>query len=214
VDTYGRSIGITRQDLINDDIGLLQDIPTVLGAESSRTVSDVLFETLATAPATFFSAGNGNLLTGTESALSVQSLQTAVQALMTMKDADGRVIGLRPRSLVVPAALWGTASGILNSQQLWRDGTSDLQPSGNPAADLNLTLVIEGRLDAYSVTAWYLSADAQAGGMLAAFLNGQQGIFLDQRDQPPEFLGTIYRAYMDFGIALGEHRALIKANGA
>jgi hypothetical protein len=213
IDTFARMLGITRQDLISDDVGILQDLPRILGAESARTLNDLFFSTLTNA-GTFFSAGNNNLLTGTESVLAVASLSTAIKQLRTMSDSDGRVIGLRPRSLVVPAALEQTARGILNSQQLWRDGTADLQPSGNPLEGLNLELVVEPRLDAASATAWYVWADSSAGGMLAAFLGGVPGIKVEEQPQPFNLLGIQFRAYMDFGISMGEHRAIIKSDGA
>jgi hypothetical protein len=185
----------------------------MFGNEALRTVSDLFFDKLATAPASFFSAANNNLLTGTESALSATSLQMAIKQLRLQADPDGRTIGMVPRVLVVPPSLEGTARSLLNSQQLWRDGTADLQPSGNMFAPLNLELVVESRLEAYSATSWYLSSGPQGDGLLIVYLRGRQAIHFDSDEQPPQFLGVLYRAYLDVGVSLGDHRAIVKATG-
>jgi phage major head subunit gpT-like protein/phage head maturation protease len=157
--TYGKLVSIDRTAIVNDDLGILQELPSILGAEGARTVSDLVFGLLNGAGADFFSAGNGNLLTGASSELSFDALAEAIKRVRTQKDRDGRLIGLVPTTLLVPAALEAKARQLLNSQQLFRSGGDQL-PMGNPLAAAGLELVVEPRLDGASTKTWYLFARA------------------------------------------------------
>jgi hypothetical protein len=212
VATYGKFISIDRTAIVNDDLAILQDLPTILGTESARTVSDLVFDLLNQAGSGFFSPSKGNLLTGASSELSFDALAEAIKRIRTQKDRDGRPIGLVPTTLLVPAALEAKARQLLNSQQLFRSGGDQL-PMGNPLASAGLQLVVEPRLDSASTKAWYLFARPTDSPILVAFLRGNQGVTVEQVDPPAERLGYVWRAYMDVGAALGEYRAVVKATG-
>lgn len=213
VETFGKVFGITRQHIINDDLGILTDLPLILGAEAVRSVSDLFFDTLIGA-GSFFSSGNGNLLEA-GSALGVASLGNAIKTLRTRKDRDNRIIGFRPVTLLVPAALESTARQVLNSTELWRDmDGGDQLPTGNPFSGVSIALAVEPRLDASSATAWYLFAETRHGAMLIAFLRGQESPTVEQGETPFDTLGQQWRGVLDFGVSLGEYRAVVKATGA
>lgn len=211
VATYGKMFGITREDIINDDLGLLTDIPLILGNEGSRAVADQVFSAITGNAGSFFSVGHANLTHGD---LDVDGVGEAVRMLRVQADADGRVIGFRPATLVVPAAREAEARVLLSSMALARDLSTDQQPTGNPLAGLNLTLVVEPRLDANSTADWYLFSPGSDGAILAAFLDGVQGPRVESQEAPFNRLGIQYRAYMDFGISLAEHRAAVKSDVA
>jgi hypothetical protein len=212
VATYGKLISIDRTAIVNDDLGILQELPTIIGQEGARTVSDLVFGLINEAGSGFFSASKGNLLTGASSELGFNSLAEVIKRIRTQKDRDGRLIGLVPTILLVPAALEAKARQLLNSQQLFRSGGDQL-PMGNPLASAGLELVVEPRLDSASTKAWYLFARPTDAAILVAFLNGNQGVTVEQVDPPAERLGYVWRAYMDVGAALGEYRAVVKATG-
>jgi hypothetical protein len=88
VETYGKLISIDRTAIVNDDLGILQELPSILGAEGARTVSDLVFGLLNGAGADFFSAGNGNLLTGASSEPSVDALAEAIKRIRTQKKPE------------------------------------------------------------------------------------------------------------------------------
>jgi len=102
-------------------------------SEDSRTVSDLVFGLLNDAGGGFFSASKGNLLTGASSEPSVDALAEAIKRIRTQKNRNGRLIGLVPTTLLVPAALAAKARQVLNSQQLFRS-SSDQLPVDNPLA--------------------------------------------------------------------------------
>jgi hypothetical protein len=213
VSTYARMFGVTRQDLIDDNTQILSDLPTVLGNEATRTVSDVMFGLIASNAGSFFSTANGNNMTGTTSALSMTSLGTAIATLRTRKDSDNRIIGFEPYTVLVPAALEATANSLVMSQLL--TGISGTQmPAGNWIAELNMKVTTEPRLDATSTTAWYLFAEPMNGAVLLALLNGQQGPTVETKESEAEYLGLQFRAYLDFGVNLAEYRAVVRGVGA
>lgn len=207
--TYGKMFGLTREDIINDDLGLLNDIPVVLGSEGARTVSDLVFATIIANAGSFFSVGNGNQIT---TALGLAGLGEAVAKLRTRTDGDGRVIGLVPSVLLVPAALEATALGLVTSLAIGpgQDQAANL-PTANPWRSI-ATAVVESRLDAASTTDWYLFGEARHGAVLAAFLNGKTSPTVESVPTEARFLGINWRAYLDFGISLGEHRSVIKSD--
>jgi phage major head subunit gpT-like protein len=59
VETYGRMFAITRQDIINDDLGALTAIPKKLGRGAALKLNDV-FWTVFLNNSTFFASGNAN----------------------------------------------------------------------------------------------------------------------------------------------------------
>jgi hypothetical protein len=213
VATYARMLQLNRQDVINDDLSLFDSLPTILAAEGSRLVNDLVFAELTGGlAATFFSTANKNLLEGAGSALSITSLGNAIKTLRTQTDSGGRLIGLQPAVLTVPASLEATARQVLNSIEVARSG--DQLATGNPWNGMPMELVVEPRLDAASVTAWYLSSRATDGGLLAAFLRGVEGPQVEQANLEGAYLGIGMRAYLDCGAARGEQRAIVRANGA
>ena len=64
IGTYGKIFSVPRADLIDDNVGLLNEIPMVIGNDSSRGIADTFFSTHTGPSATmdFFTAGNTNLL--------------------------------------------------------------------------------------------------------------------------------------------------------
>lgn len=209
VKTYGRMFQLTREDVVNDDAGLLNDLPTLLGVESARTVSDLFFDLVIANTGSHWSVGNNNLIT---TALGLTGLSDAVKKLRTQVDSDDRIIGFQPVTLVVPAALEQTARALLNSVTLMRDQASDNQPTGNPIAGLNLALVVEPRLDAASTIDWYLFARPSDAPMLVSFLNGREGVIVESQEAAFNTLGMQWRAFMDTGVDYGEPKASVKAD--
>jgi hypothetical protein len=120
-------------------------------------------------------------------------------------------LGLTPAVLLVPAALEFTAKQILVSEEISRIASQDQLATGNPYRDSGIIAVAEPRLDADSATSWYLCSLPMWSAFIAAFLDGRQGCVVEEPIVPHDVLGISYRAYMDVGVALGEHRASIKS---
>jgi len=79
IDTYGKIIALTRQMIINDDLGAFLQIPRVLGRQSALAVESAVFTLLLSNPGGFFSTTNKNFSSGASSALQINALTLAEQ---------------------------------------------------------------------------------------------------------------------------------------
>lgn len=120
VNKYGRKMGISWEMLINDDLGLIRDIPIRLGRAARRSewrFATDLFVGTTGPDGTFYSGGNGNVVTSNP-VLSLNAFQTAMTVLSAMRDSAGEPIVIDMVHLVVPPALEVVAQNILNATQL------------------------------------------------------------------------------------------------
>ena len=125
----GKALRLSWRLLMNDDLDAFAEIPAILGRGGRRTISrfatGLLFD--ANGPnASFFTVGNGNLITG-EPPLSVTSLGDAIQQFAAFTDSEGEPILLEGMRLVHGPGLRVTVQNILN--QL----TVDLTEAGGTA---------------------------------------------------------------------------------
>jgi len=222
VSTWGKMLGITRKDLINDDLGVFTDVAGRLGREAARCISDEVFRLLLANTGSFFADGNSNILEGAETVLGFDSLSAALNNMSARTDSAGNNLDIEPRVLLVPSALELTARQLLASDAVQRyvSETIDNAPSGNPLRRETLSLIIEPRLDNTvkygnaSSTAWYLWPAPSEAGLLVAFLNGKEQPTVEQSDSDFNTLGVQFRVYHDFGCSFGDPLATLKITGS
>ena len=217
-DTYARMLAITRQHIINDDIGALTSIPQKLGRGAANKLNDIFWrEFLNPTTANFFSAGNANVNTGVAN-MTVGGLAATEAIFLAQTDPDGLPLGIEPKILVVPTALKTAALTLMNSQFLI-DGTGTaVQGSAN---------IWQGRFKV--VTSPYLSNSAYTGFDAAAWymlaspgdlplieivaLNGRVEPVVETADADFNVLGVQMRGYSDVGVRVQEPRAGVRADG-
>jgi phage major head subunit gpT-like protein len=220
IDTYGKIIALTRQMMINDDLGAFLQIPRILGRQSALAVESAVFTLLLSNPSNFFSAGNKNLITGASSALQISSLTTAEQTFADQTDKDGKPILLTAAILLVPTALKVTAQQLMTETRVNETTTTDKpKPANNPHAGkweplaspyLNSQGIAGG-----SATAWYLLANPNdVAAMEIAYLRGQRSPVIESGETDFDTLGMKWRGYFDFGVAMQDFRAAVKSTGA
>jgi hypothetical protein len=218
IDTFGRMLSIDRRDLINDDLGVFDEAARAMGQAAMRKLSDLVYDTVLTNAGPFFSSGNANLLTGVDTALGVDSLELAIAAMLTQRDAEGNNLDIRPATLVVPPELQSTARAVLESEFITAPANA---PTGNSMRKA-VALEVEPRLSnaakfgaKASLKAWYLFGAASASPVIAAFLNGRQVPTVEYfgLTQDANRLAATWRVYFDFGAALCDPRAAVRAKG-
>ena len=213
--TYGRIVSITRQVIINDDLGAFTRIPAAFGVAAATLESDTVWGIITSNPAmgdgvTLFHANHANLNTGAGSALALAGLGAGMAAMAKQKGLDGvTVLNVQPRYLVVPVALQLTAFQMI-APNLAPAKSADLVPDYIRA----LTPIAEPRLDAASTTAWYLFASPdQIDTIEYAYLEGQDGVYIETR-QGFDVDGVEIKARLDFGAKAIDWRGLQKNVGA
>lgn len=179
--TYGKVVAVTRQTIINDDLGAFTRLPEMFGRAAADLESDTVWGILTGNPAmgdgvTLFHATHGNLA-GTGAVISVPTLGDGRAAMRKQKGLNGRFINVMAKYLLVPAAIETTAEQFVTQTNIIYTKSSDYNPFAN-----KLQVVAEPRLDAVSAISWYLAADpAQIDTIEYAYLEGQEGVYLESR---------------------------------
>jgi ATP-dependent Clp endopeptidase proteolytic subunit ClpP len=215
ISTWGRIFQITRQALVNDDLGAFTTLPQAFGAAAARKECDEVYSILTTNAAmgdgvALFHATHANL-TASGTALSTASLGVA-RALMRKQMGSGGLgyLNVVPAFLIVPAAL-ETAAEILVASTV-KVGGSNAEPNSDFIR--SLTVVVDPRLDTASATAWYLASQpSQVDTVELAYLRGQRGVFTEE-DRDFETDAMKLKARLDFGCAAIDWKGLYKNPGA
>ena len=118
VQKRGRKIPFSWESMINDDLQAFAETPIALGRAAKRTIerfAESLICDTNGPEATFFSSGNGNLVTNK---LNVAGLNAAASAMYALTDAGDEPILNEPAVLAVPPALKLTALQLVKTLQV------------------------------------------------------------------------------------------------
>lgn len=214
--TYARMLALTRQDIINDDLGAFNDLRSRLGLGAAIKMNKVFWTLwLATANgAAFWTAARGNL--STSSALAEAGLNSAVQKFRDMTAPDGNMMSLEPDRILVPSALEATARKLYVSQEV-RDTTASTKFLTSNIWQNKFRPIVVPELGnssytGYSATNWWMLANpAILASAIMCFLNGQESPTIESADADFNTLGIQLRGYHDFGAAMSEYRASVEA---
>ena len=224
--TYGKMLGINRQQIINDDLGAFDDLRTRLGRGGAKKFNNVFWAAFMD-NSSFFTSGNTNYISGSTTNLGVDGvgLEAGVTAFrkMTSPSADGtKRVGVamgRPTIVVVPPELEFIALRLYQSTNVNTGGsaTATSVPNANVHANMYRP-VVQNRLSdsaftGYSTTAWYLFGN-DLKPIVVSFLNGNQTPTVESTDADFDTLGIQFRGYHDFGADKSEYLAGIKSKGA
>jgi hypothetical protein len=220
--TYGKLFAISRQAIINDDMGAFSRIPSAMGRAASRVVGDLAYGVITSNPlmsdgVALFAAGHNNLNESGAGGTPLSADATGTAALSAMRnamalqtDVSGSATGLniRPSYLLCPLALEDTARALM---------TDTTQPGqANPGVRNQIrglaTVVTDPRLDADSVTRYYLAAGQQFDTIEVAFLDGNQSPMLEQQ-AGWSIDGTEFKVRIDVAAAPMEYRTWQRDDG-
>lgn len=206
LETFGRIFSISRQALINDDLGAFTRIPAIMGAaarafEAAQIAALIEANPLMADGVAVFAAGHGNL--GTPGALSETTLSEARLLMRRQTGLGGTVIGIGPRFVLVPPALETAAEKLL------ADITPTTTEGANPFAPLEL--VVDPRLT--DEDAFYVAADpARADGIEYAYLEGAPGPQIETK-AGFEVDGMSMKVRLDLGVGWIDHRGWVRNAG-
>lgn len=212
VATYGKLFSLTRQAIINDDLGLFSKIATKYGSAAKRLVNKMVYAQLTgnvkmQDNVALFDAKHGNVAT-TGEALSVKAIAKAITAMRRQKGITGdATLNITPKYLVVPPELEMVAYQIVNSTAAV-DGVN----SGvvNPYKG---RFVVVADAELTDPDAWYLVADAsQHDTIEVTYLNGVETPRLETR-QGFDVDGIEYKVAFDCGVSALDFRGVFKNAG-
>jgi hypothetical protein len=213
--TYGRIIGITRQVIINDDLGVFTNMAQKFGNAVARLESKVVWgiiidnQKMSSDGKAIFHADHANL-TGTGTALSATSLNVGRAMMGKHKDIDNRdLLDIRPKFLLHAPEIAFTVAQLFGSFSPTK--TSDIVPDYVRA----LTPIEENRLSSLNTgLTWHLVADPnQIDTIEYAYLEGNEGPYTET-EQGFDIDGMRVKVRQDFGAAPIDWRGFYRNNGA
>lgn len=203
IDTHGKIISISRQTLVNDDLGWTADLARGLGREAAsfeaRFLVDLLEANSGFGPDMsdgdpLFDAAHANL--GEAAALGQEPLALGRAAMRKQQSLNGDVIGIGPKYLIVPTDLETEGEKLLAA--ITPHSVEDVNPFSN------LTLLVEPRLA--SAIGYYLVADpSQVEGLEYAYLAGAPGPQTETK-VGFEVDGVSVKVRLDFGAGFVDWR--------
>lgn len=223
--TYAKMFGLDRSDIINDDMGALDDLRARIGRGSAKKLNSV-FWTKFLANSSFFTTARANYITGSTTTLLVDGvgLQAAILAFNQLKTstADGaKRVGGRPAILLVPPELEFAAQRIYQSTTVNTGGSSTAESVGNANIHAGKYKPVmcpwlsDSNFTGYSSTAWYLlRLPTDMAAIVVSFLNGVQTPTVESAQADFDRLGIQFRGYHDFGVDFAEYLCGIKSKGA
>lgn len=207
--SYGRQITISRQMMINDDLGAIDRVLSTYGQrvaqfEDKTFYAFALSASMANGTA-MFHADHANLA-NSGTTISVTSVDNGMQALANQKGLDGDTLG------TIPSIILTGPKKALAAKQLIAEVTPTKSSDVNPFAG-DFSHVQTARI---TTNAWYLlTAPGTAGGSnwVHGFLEGAEGPRL-RTDEPFGRQGMAVSIEHDFGVGAQDSRYGYKNSGA
>ena len=211
--TYGKKFTITRQAIINDDLGIFSDVPRKMGQAARRTLAKAVFDLINSNPMLsdgkrLFHADHANVL---PAALINTASVSAMQAAMRLqKDKDGNRIQVPMKGLLTPVALSGQALTVRAAEY-----AVGVDAGRNDPNIVRNTFEVwsDGRLDDKDAAAWYgIANPAFVDAIVVGYLDGNQTPYLEQQ-QGFTVDGVAWKVRLDAAPAIADYRGIYKNPG-
>lgn len=200
--TYSRGVAVTRQMLVNDDLGAFTDFGTMIGRRVADQENALAYElmgqnsgdgpTLTEGNARVFTTGRSNKA-ASGAAISEAALDAGFAAIMGHKSLDGLTLNLQPRYLVTGAAYRGAALRFTrggNRVVADQGANVPLYDTMEPISDANIT-----------GNRWYLFADPSAAPIYAyGYVGGQEAPSIRVQQYVPGRDGILVEVVHDFAV--------------
>ena len=215
--TKGNIINLSRQAIINDDLGAFVGLASMLGKAAARSVEADVYALLALNSGlgptmadskTLFHADHGNI--GTGAAISVASIDADRVLMAQQKDVSANdFLDLRPAVLLLPIGLGGTAR-VINGAQYDPDTANKLQRP-NMVAGLYSTIVDSPRLS--GTRRYTFASPSDAPVLEVVFLDGNSTPYIET-ERGFEVDGVRYKIRLDYGVGAIDYRGALTNAGA
>lgn len=217
--TKGNIIAISRQTIINDDMGAFDTLASMFGRAAMLTQELDVFALLAQnsglgpllsdGVALFDNTAHFNVPTG--AAIGSTALDLDRVAMARQKDpSKNEILALTPSILLVPTELGGTARQIINGQYDF-----DALSTKNPWVPNKVMNMVREIIDTPRLTGTrrYLFADPGVAPTIElAYVEGQAQPFMDQQ-QGFRVDGIEWKVRMDYGVAAIDFRGAVTNAG-
>lgn len=236
-DTFAKAYKASRQALYNDDLGAIVEYWNGIGELVPATIDEVAYGSLLNNFDKFFTAEKGNLLTGENSALSLESIEHAANLFENMVDRNGQSIYVVPDMILTGQPLRKTATQIysesnpiisyligsgeeIRMHEVKNDFVGRYRPviSGylsNTNLRQNVYKELKGKpFPNQSSTLWFMACSkASRAPFYLACVGGSPTPHIETFDDDPLTLGTGIKIYSDFNFNAGDTSLMIACTG-
>ena len=205
--TYARQVRITRQALVNDDLGAFTDFGAMIGrrvADYENALAYALVNTasgagptLSTATGAVFTTGATRANTAASGgAIAEATLDAGYAAMMAQTSLDGIKLNLQPRYLLTGTAYRGAALRYTTRVSPEVGSNVGLYSDLMPISDANVT-----------GNHWYMFADPAAAPVYVyGYVNGQTAPQVRVQQYVPGTDGIAVEVVHDFAVGAVDHR--------
>lgn len=232
LDTYGKLFGISREAILNDDLGEFTGVPRKMGQAAARKVNGIVYSALtsnsyvgqtmtADSTALFDATNHKNYVaSGSGGAPAVATLNTALAAMRKQRaplpsgDGSAAYLNIEPAYLLTVPELEGTARALMAAQYNPAGTTASVSKRDEPNIWKDrLQIVIDPALTLS--TGWWLAApkNGPVDTIKVFFLNGQETPFVEQMDNGTSD-GATFKVRHDFVARALDYRGLYFNYGA
>lgn len=210
--SYGDKIKITREMLINDDLGAFEGIILGFGQMAKRTANGLVYD-LMQGKGDFanYTMGDGKSVfhadhanyTASGAALSIDTLSAGRTSIRRQKDKTGTALNIAPKYLLVSPEQETLARQLIMSETaLGQSNAGVINPFRN-----SMDIIVESEL---STAAWYLAAQRRT--LKVGYLQGtNRRPIVNEKSR--DLSGVEYECVFDFGVFAEDYRGLYKNNG-
>ncbi len=210
VDTYAKMFSLTRQDIINDDLGAFDDLRQRVGGGGAIKLNDLFWTTFLANLATIFTTARTNYIEGATTNLGADGVGLGLgqkawrQRRSPSGDGAKRLSGTAS-FVLVPPELEVIADALYAARNVASVKVSDVNTFANKYEPIVANQLSDSSYTGFSTTAWYLLGEKSRGTpVVVSFLNGQETPTVESADADFNTLGIQFRGYHDFGCDLGD----------
>ncbi|WP_440217157.1 prohead protease/major capsid protein fusion protein [Chromobacterium piscinae] len=209
--TFGRIINISRQVIINDELGVFNDLSSGFGRSAANLESNLVWGMITGAPKLrdgkpLFHADHSNI--GVGGVISIDAVDALDQLIgMQTEPGSGADLNLHGKYILAPRSMRLAAQRAIGFVSATK--VDDLNPMAG-----EYEVITEPRLQRADPKAWYLAAEPAAAPTIEiAYLEGQEGLYTAYQDGF-EVDGVSVKARLDVGVSLMDSRWIAKNPGA
>jgi hypothetical protein len=197
--TYARSVGVTRQMLVNDDLGAFSDFGAMIGRRIADYENFLAYSMVETATgngptllegsAAVFTTGRGNKASS-GATISETTLDAGYAGIQNATSLDGIKLNLQPRYLLTGTAYRGAALRYTTRISADSGANVGLYSDLIPISDANIT-----------GNRWYMFADPAAAPIYVyGYVNGQTAPQIRVHQYVPGTDGIKVEVVHDFAV--------------
>jgi hypothetical protein len=215
VTKYGKILSLTREAIINDDLGELASIPAVSTQSAASKLSDLAYAALVTQ-----TMSDGQVLchsshinVASATGISAAGLSDIIILMRKQTNSSGDYINVAPRYLIVPPEIESKPLALIDSTSLSLGApgsTSQVMALEGASLFRDLALIVEPRLFDSSTTTYYSTSTPPVE---LATIEGGDGVSIES-ENGFTVDGVQYKVRLEADAAPIEYRGAAKNPGA